>query len=102
MPSCTTPPPAPARLAFAPLGATSTPAPAATSSDGFRPVAGGGPPSGAESALVIAYVVMWVLLLGFVWLSFRRQQRLAARITELEHALDRATAGTAASEEART
>jgi CcmD family protein len=34
--------------------------------------------------LVTAYVVFWLLLLGFVWLTWRRQQRLANRLGQLE------------------
>ncbi|GEM_PF-1636944 len=48
----------------------------------------GGAPS-AEVLLVVAYVAMWLLVLGFVWFSFRRLVRLDARLSELENALAR-------------
>jgi CcmD family protein len=37
--------------------------------------------------LITAYVVMWALLLGFVFLSWRRQGRVETRLSELEKAL---------------
>ncbi|HOU89452.1 MAG TPA: CcmD family protein [Polyangiaceae bacterium] len=43
----------------------------------------------AEVLLVLAYVAMWLLVLGFVWLSFRRLVRLDARLSDLEDALAR-------------
>jgi CcmD family protein len=53
----------------------------------FVPVEGGGETTSAASLLITAYVVMWALLLGFVFLSWRRQGRVEARISELERAL---------------
>lgn len=53
----------------------------------FVPVQGGNDTTSAASLLIIAYVVMWALLLGFVWLSWRRQGRVETRISELEKAL---------------
>ncbi len=41
----------------------------------------------AADLLVVAYVLMWGLVLGFIGLSWRRQTRLDARISELEKAL---------------
>jgi CcmD family protein len=38
-------------------------------------------------SLVAAYVLMWLLLLGFVWLVARRQTRTEARLVELEQAI---------------
>lgn len=52
----------------------------------------------AELLLVIAYVAMWLLLLGFVWGSFRRLARLDARLREVEEALARHDATRAARE----
>ena len=43
--------------------------------------------SSAMPTLVAAYVLMWLLLLGFVWLVARRQARTEARLSELEQAL---------------
>lgn len=53
----------------------------------FVPVQGGGETTSAASLLIAAYVLMWVLLLGFVLLNWRRQARVEARISELEKAL---------------
>lgn len=47
--------------------------------------------SGAESEttsatvmLVTAYALFWAILLVFVWMTWRRQQRLADRLRQLE------------------
>ena len=53
----------------------------------FVAVQGGGDNTSASTLLVTAYVGMWVLLLGFIWLSYRRQTKVKARIGELEKAL---------------
>jgi CcmD family protein len=53
----------------------------------FVPVQGGNDTTSAASLLIAAYVVMWALVLGFVYLSWRRQGRVEARIGELEQAL---------------
>jgi CcmD family protein len=62
-----------------------TPSSPANRSAQFVPVSG--PEQETTSAttmLVTAYVVFWLLLLGFVWLTWRRQQRLANRLGQLE------------------
>jgi hypothetical protein len=43
--------------------------------------------SSALPSLVAAYVLMWLLLLGFVWLVARRQARTEAGLAELERAI---------------
>jgi CcmD family protein len=53
----------------------------------FVAVPGGGETTSAEGLLVAAYLVMWALLIGFIFLSWRRQQRVETRISELEKAL---------------
>ena len=53
----------------------------------FVPVQDSGETTSAAGLLIAAYVVMWVLLLGFVLLNWRRQARVEARISELEKAL---------------
>ncbi len=53
----------------------------------FVAVEGGGDTTSAEALLVSAYVIMWALLLGFVWLTWRRQQKMENRVTDLERAL---------------
>jgi CcmD family protein len=50
-------------------------------------VQGGGETTSAAALLVTAYIVMWALLLGFVFLSWRRQGRVETRISELEKSL---------------
>jgi CcmD family protein len=50
---------------------------------------GGGDSTPASTLLVSAYVVMWALLLGFLFLTWRRQQRIEARLGELDRALAR-------------
>ncbi|HTA89034.1 MAG TPA: CcmD family protein [Polyangiaceae bacterium] len=53
----------------------------------FVAVQGGGDTTSAATLLVTAYIVMWALLLGFVFLSWRRQGRVEARLSELEKSL---------------
>lgn len=56
----------------------------------FVPVSGTQETSSAEALLVTAYVLMWVAVFGFVWLTARRQKALDARLAEVERALARA------------
>jgi hypothetical protein len=37
--------------------------------------------------LVVAYLLMWAILIGFVLTSWMRQKKLDARLTELERSL---------------
>jgi hypothetical protein len=53
----------------------------------FVAVEGGGDTTSAEALLVSAYLIMWALLLTFVWLTWRRQQKMEDRVTDLERAL---------------
>jgi CcmD family protein len=55
----------------------------------FVAVQGGKDTTSAQSLLVAAYLVMWVLLLGFVFLGWRRATRLEGRLNQLEKALAR-------------
>jgi CcmD family protein len=77
-----------------PTGASSSPAPATAHSAAVAQnefVAVRGAPADSTSAelmLVLAYILMWTLLLGFVYFSFRRQRGLAERIEHVEQALD--------------
>jgi hypothetical protein len=50
----------------------------------FVPVEGGGETTSAGLLLVIAYLAMWALLLGFLGLGWRRQKQLETRLSELE------------------
>jgi len=54
----------------------------------FRPVTGGSTEtSSAEGLLITAYVLMWVILMAFLFLTFRRQAAVNKRLSELERAL---------------
>lgn len=54
----------------------------------FRPVTGGTTEtSSAEGLLIAAYLLMWAILMGFVFLTFRRQAAVDKRLSELERAL---------------
>jgi hypothetical protein len=56
----------------------------------FVAVEGGDQTTSAEALLVSAYVIMWALLLGFVFLTWRRQQKMELRVIDLERALGHA------------
>lgn len=56
-------------------------------STAFTAVEGGGETTSAEALLVSAYSLMWVILLGFIFMSWRRQGTLVRRIDEVEKAL---------------
>lgn len=43
----------------------------------------------AGTLLIAAYIVMWALLLGFLYLGWRRSQMLGARLDAVEKALER-------------
>jgi len=53
----------------------------------FVAVQGGGETTSAATLLIVAYLVMWGLLLGFVYLSWKRQGRVEIRLSELEKSL---------------
>lgn len=53
-------------------------------------VQGGTETTSAELLLVVAYCAMWTLLLGFVFLTWRRQHSLERRLTVLEKNLPEA------------
>jgi hypothetical protein len=54
----------------------------------FVPVTGGSTEtSSAEALLITAYVLMWAILMGFLFLTFRRQAAVDKRLGELERAL---------------
>jgi hypothetical protein len=58
----------------------------------FRAVEGGTEMVSGGTLLVEAYAVLWIILLGFLLISWRRQARIDARVAELERALSRAGA----------
>jgi hypothetical protein len=45
--------------------------------------------SDAMSTLVVAYSLMWLILLGFIGLVARRQARTEARLVELERSISK-------------
>jgi CcmD family protein len=55
---------------------------------GFSPVKGGQETSSAEGLLVTAYLVMWALLFGFLFLGWRRQGQVEKRLGALERSVD--------------
>ncbi len=69
-------------LAHVPL--QGTPAERATQ---FIPVAGGGEASSATHLLVAAYLLMWAALIGFLWLTWRRQVRIEEKLATLDKAV---------------
>ncbi|HWP06767.1 MAG TPA: CcmD family protein [Polyangiaceae bacterium] len=65
---------------------TAAPDPSSRSQE-FAPVQGGGDSTSAGALLVVAYLVMWALLLGFLGLGWRRQGKLETRLSELERSV---------------
>jgi hypothetical protein len=55
----------------------------------FRAVEGGTEMVSGGTLLVEAYAALWLILLGFLLVSWRRQARIDARVDELEKALAR-------------
>lgn len=74
----------------APASASSnTAASVADRSTEFVAVSGNEETTSATTLLVAAYAAMWLLILLFVWQSWRRQARLDKRLDELARALER-------------
>lgn len=63
---------------------------------GFAPVEGGPEMQSGEALLVEAYAIMWILVLGFVVLAWRRTLAFERRLDTLEAALAAARAPAAA------
>jgi CcmD family protein len=55
----------------------------------FRAVEGGNEMVSGGTLLVEAYAALWLILLGFLLVSWRRQARIDARVDELEKTLAR-------------
>ncbi|MDF3072226.1 MAG: hypothetical protein K0R38_7827 [Polyangiaceae bacterium] len=54
----------------------------------FKAVTGGATEtSSAEALLITAYVLMWAILMGFLFVTFRRQAAVDKRLGDLERAL---------------
>jgi len=58
----------------------------------FRAVEGGAETTSGGTLLVEAYAALWIILFGFVVVSWRRQSRIDARVAELERSLSRGQA----------
>lgn len=56
----------------------------------FQPVEGGSEHRSGETLLVEAYVVLWVILMGWLFLLWRKQNNLHTRLDDLERAIDKA------------
>lgn len=53
----------------------------------FVAVSGGRESTSAEVLLVSAYAIMWIFLLVFLWLGWRRASQLRLKLERLENAL---------------
>lgn len=88
-------PGAPAALP-ATAGTTGTPAPSSTTPDGrsttFQPVEGGAETRSGGTLMVEAYVVLWVILMAWLVMLWRKQGALTARLDDLERAIDEGAA----------
>jgi CcmD family protein len=69
--------------------ATGTPLTPADRSTEFVAVQGGSEGTSAEVLLVAAYLIMWAILLGFLFLTWRKQNRIETRLSELDGELRR-------------
>jgi CcmD family protein len=58
----------------------------------FVAVQGGTESTSAEALLVVAYLIMWAALVGFILLTWRRQSRLETRLGDLDARLKKAGA----------
>jgi CcmD family protein len=56
----------------------------------FRAVQGGTEIASGSTLLVEAYAAIWIILLGFLLVGWRRQSRLEARMSDIEQAILRA------------
>jgi hypothetical protein len=59
-------------------------------STAFKPVEGGSEMQSGEKLLVEAYAAIWVILFVLLFLGWRRQQRIDARVASLESAIEKA------------
>jgi len=76
-------------LASSPAAAQTTQAEPAQRSTEFRAVEGGTEMVSGGTLLVEAYAALWLILLAFLLISWRRQGRIDARVDELEKAVAR-------------
>lgn len=60
----------------------------------FQPVTGAQPEHySGEVLLVSAYAILWVILISWIALVWRKQSALGARLADLEREIDKAAAG---------
>jgi hypothetical protein len=75
---------------------TTTTAPATSAPDdrstSFQPVEGGTETHSGTTLMVEAYAAIWMILMAWLVLVWRKQGALAQRLDDLEHAIDRAAA----------
>ncbi|HEX9298319.1 MAG TPA: CcmD family protein [Polyangiaceae bacterium] len=79
-------------MAFASGRAQAPPAPPADPAQRgteFRAVEGGAETMSGGTLLVEAYAALWLILLGLLFVSWRRQSRIDARVAELERTMSR-------------
>jgi hypothetical protein len=72
--------------------AQTTPGDTGQRSTEFKAVEGGAEMVSGGTLLVEAYAALWLILLAFLLVSWRRQGRIDARVGELEKALARSGA----------
>lgn len=76
---------------------TSTPTIADRRSE-FVPVEGSAQETTSAAGLLLsAYILMWALVFGFLWLTLKKQKQLDARLQEVERALAERDANTSTS-----
>jgi CcmD family protein len=70
---------------------TTTPQTAPADRDSqFQAVQGGTEIASGPTLLVEAYAAIWIILLGFLLVGWRRQSRLETRVNDLEQAIAKA------------
>jgi hypothetical protein len=77
-----------------PATAASAPSPDARATE-FKAVEGGGEHRSGEVLLVEAYSVLWLILIGWIFLLWRKGGQLHGRLDALERELDKAATKTA-------
>jgi hypothetical protein len=83
-------PPPPAEVTSTTPAASGTPDSRGTS---FVPVEGGSTEQHSGATLLIeAYAVLWIILMAWLFMLWRKQSTLHAKLDDLERVLDRAAA----------
>ena len=89
-------PGAPAALPGTRTTGAAVPAPSSTTPDGrsttFQPVEGGAETRSGSTLMVEAYVVLWVILMAWLVMLWRKQGALTSRLDDLERAIDEGAA----------